>query len=259
MQRGFHQNFAQALLDPAEALPPSLRAQNGVAPRKRFAVYQNNVVASLIDALAARFPATQRIVGEEFFRAAAGVYVRHEPPRSRILMFYGDTLPEFLADFPPAADVPYLADVARLEAARTRAYHAADAEPADGSSLQRLDEDELGALRIRPLPSAEILRSRYPVVTIWSMNSGEREVAPIESWDGEDALVARPRGEVEVRLLPPGGATFLTRLLAGAPLAEASQCAQGDASKFNLVTNLAVLLAAGVAAEFSVADREPMS
>jgi hypothetical protein len=253
------QDFAGALLDPAAAIPRSLREHDGAPPLKRFSVYRNNVVASLVDALAARFPAAQRIVGEEFFRAAAVLYVRREPPRSRILMFYGDTLPAFLETFSPAADVPYLADVARLEAARTRAYHAADAEPADRTWLQRLNEDELGALRVRPHPSAEILRSRYPLVTIWSMNSGECEVAPIESWHAEDALIARPHGEVEVRLLPPGGAAFLTRLFAGVALAEAAQAAQVEAIEFDLVTNLAILLAAGAAAEFIISDREPVS
>jgi hypothetical protein len=253
------QNFVQALLDPAAPLPSTLREQDGAPPLKRFTVYRNNVVSSLIDALAARFPATQRIVGTEFFRAAASIYVRREPPRSRILMCYGDSLPDFLAAFPPAADVPYLADVARLEAARTHAYHAADTEPADGAALQRLDENEFGALRIRPHPAVGIVRSRYPLVTIWSMNAGERDVAPMESWDGEDALVTRPRSQVEVRLLPPGGAAFLSSLFEGAALSEAANAAQAEAGEFNLVTSLAVLLAAGVAAEFIVADREPMS
>jgi hypothetical protein len=259
MQLDMQREFARALLDPVVAVPASLSTHNSPSPSKRFAVYRNNVVVSLIDALAARFPATERIVGTEFFRAAAGVYVRRHPPRSRILMFYGDSLPEFLAGFPPAADVPYLSDVARLEAARTHAYHAADAEPADGTRLQQLEEEGLGALRIRPHPSVAVLRSRYPVVTIWSMNAGERDVAPIESWDGEDALVARPRGDVEVRLLPPGGATFLSRLFTGAALSDAADTAQAETDEFNLVASLAVLLAAGVTAEFIVSDREPVS
>jgi hypothetical protein len=55
-------------------------------------------------------------------------------------------------------------------------------------------------------------RSGYPVVTIWAMNSGERDLAPIENWSAEDALIVRPHLEAEVRLLPPGGAVFLRAL-----------------------------------------------
>ena len=47
-------------------------------------------------------------------------------------------------------------------------------------------------------PSTEIVRSPHPIVTIWAMNSGEQDVAPIENWCGEDALVFRPYLDVEV-------------------------------------------------------------
>ena len=89
-------------------------------------------------------------------------------------MFYGDSFPDFIASFAPAAELIYLADVARLEAARTRAYHAADAEPVDPTRLKALDQDALAELRIVPHPSAQIVRSRHPIVSIWAMNSGDK-------------------------------------------------------------------------------------
>ena len=60
------------------------------------------------------------LVGEEFFRAMAQIHVRAHRPRSPLMFEYGDELPDFIAGFPPAADVPYLADVARLEIAWSR-------------------------------------------------------------------------------------------------------------------------------------------
>jgi hypothetical protein len=67
-----------------------LIAWNGSDPARRFAVYRNNVVVSLIDALADTFPVTQELVGEDFFRAMAGVFVRHAPPTSALLAEYGE-------------------------------------------------------------------------------------------------------------------------------------------------------------------------
>src|SRR5690606_15015602 len=107
--------------DPEQAVPGAVMAHSAGIPARRFAVYRNNVVVGLVNALAARFPALQRIVGEEFFRAMAQLYVRAHPPRSRLLMEYGDGFADFIAAFEPAAELPYLADIARLEAARTRA------------------------------------------------------------------------------------------------------------------------------------------
>src|SRR5438045_7860361 len=104
------------------------------------------------------------------------VYVREQPPRSPQLTTYGDELPAFIATFEPARELPYLADVARLEAARTRSYHAADAVPIDASRIPALDACDVGSIRIATHPSIEIVRSPHPIVTIWAMNSGEQEL-----------------------------------------------------------------------------------
>ena len=121
--------FATALLDPSLDCPVGLRTWNGSDPLRRLAVHRNNVVGSLIDALADTFAVTQQLVGTDFFRAMAAVFVRQHPPRSRILAHYGDDFAAFIAGFAPVAALPYLADMARLEFARVQACHAAEAEP----------------------------------------------------------------------------------------------------------------------------------
>jgi hypothetical protein len=73
-------DFAWAVLDGEASVPGPLvgksgRATSGKTVTRSFAVYQNNVYASLIDALASRFPVTARLVGEEFFQAMARIYI----------------------------------------------------------------------------------------------------------------------------------------------------------------------------------------
>jgi hypothetical protein len=246
------ERFSKALLDPETDVPAALAAHSEGVPERRFAVYRNNVVAGLVNALAARFPAVQRIVGEEFFRAMAQVYVRAHPPRSRLLMTYGDNFADFIAGFEPAAELEYLADVARLEGARTRAFHAADALPVDSSALQSIGETTLGDLRFVPHPAAEIVRSAFPIVTIWAMNSGERELEAIEDWRGEDALVVRPQFDVFVRALPAGGAIFLAALFSGSRLADAIHAAQAEHEEFDLAANLAGLISSAAVAQIII-------
>jgi hypothetical protein len=245
-------DFAQALLDPDRALPDAVTSHTARHPRGRFAIYRNNVVVSLVNALRAKFPATGRIVGEEFFAAMARVFVTAHPPRSKILHAYGDDFGDFIATFSPAAEVPYLADVARLEAARTRAYHAADAALLAPAAFAGLDPDAIGTLRLTLHPSLHIIRSRYPVVTIWAMNAGESELAPVDLDAPEDALVLRPELDVSVRTLPPGGAAFLLALSAGAALADAVRQATSDDARFDLTANLAGLIGSGAVTAFSI-------
>jgi len=247
--------FAEALRDPGLPLPSGVIAHNSRLPQKRFAVYRNNVMVGLIGALEARYPATKRIVGEEFFAAAARLFATAHPPRSSLMMTYGDQFPDFLGAFKPAAAVPYLADVARLEAARTRAYHAADAKPLTPAELAGFGPDALAGLRFILHPSIEIVVSTFPIVTIWAMNADEIELAPLADWRGEDALVARPALDVEVRRLPAGAATFLQSLAGGKPLGAAANAALASSPDFDLAINLASLFSTGFAIE---ATQEPL-
>lgn len=241
--------FAGALLDAERVVPRAVSSHTTRTPQKRFAVYRNNVIVGLSEALRTQFPATERIVGTEFFAALARVYVSSEPPRSPVMMNYGERFPAFIERFEPAAEIPYLADVARLEIARTQAYHAADATPLDAAAWQRIDADALGKLCVVLHPSLRIVRSAFPVVTIWSMNSGGMEPASIEDCGPEDAVIVRPRGDVEVRQLPQGGAAFLDALAAGMPLGEAAADAADADAAFELSVNLAGLIGAELAIE----------
>jgi Putative DNA-binding domain len=252
-----YSDFAQALRDPDLDVPRGVTSHNSDAPRERFAVYRNNVMVGLVSALEARFPATRKIVGEDFFKGAAKLFAATQPPRSPLMLLYGDAFPFFLADFEPAREVPYLADVARLEAARTRAYHAADAKPLTPAALSGGLPD-LAGMRFILHPSVAIVASDYPIVTIWAMNSGEIALAPITDWRGEDALVSRPGRDVEVRRLPPGAKTFLQNLAARNPLGEAAAAALAANASFDLAANLAALFAGLAIAMTNQSNEAPL-
>ncbi len=238
--------FAAALLDPDAPLPPQAVAHHGQPPNRRFAVYRNNVIAGLIDALRAKFPATARIVGDEFFAAMARVYIARHLPRSKILHEYGDDFGAFIDTFEPATSLPYLGDVARLEDARIRAYHAADAVPLAPEFFQAIDPGDIGDMRCKLHPSFALIRSLHPVVTIWAMNAGEMPLRAIEDEGGEDAIIVRPESTVLVRALPPGGADFLAMLSEGATLSVAATHALACAPHFDLTANLAGLIQSGL-------------
>jgi len=176
--------FAEALLARDFDCPPGLRTWNGSDPGRRFAVHRNNLIVSLADALADTYPVVQEMVGEEFFRAMAREFVSVQPPTSPVLAHYGAGFAEFIADFPPAAGLPYLPDLARLELMRVEVYHAADDTP---------------ALRV--------LHSRHAVASLWAAHQADDVDAALAQVDpavAESALVLRCG--LDVLVLRIGGA-----------------------------------------------------
>lgn len=243
--------FAAALLDPDAPIPPGLTTWNGSDPAQRFAVYRNNVTVSLVDALAATFPVVVELVGEDFFRAAARVFVAAQPPRSPMLARYGDAFPDFLDGFPPAAGLPYLGDVARLERLRVDAHHAADAPALGPDAFAALDPDALERLVVRPHPSARVVQSRFAVFSLWAAHQGVLDIGSVDPWRPEDALVVRPRLDVETIRLPPGAAPLLRRLDDGATLGAAAAAALDAEPAFDPAAALHVLIATGFAADLA--------
>jgi hypothetical protein len=239
-------DFVSGLLDPERVPPVFISGPEGKAVTKRYAVYRNNVTVSLIDALAATFPATQRITGGDFFRAMARFHVRTTPPTSPLLFEYGRDFPDFIEGYEPARSLPWLADVARLERAWLDAYHAADDRPLAPEALAAIPPEQMPNVVLTPHPAARIVRSRYSAVTIFAANRVDAPVPRIDASKPEDALITRPSLEVMVRVLPPGGAVFLSLLLAGAPLGTATNAAFANTANFDLTANIAGMIEGGV-------------
>jgi len=216
-------SFAEALLDPARPLPAGLRSANGSDPAARFAVHRNNVVVSLVEALGDAFPVTRELVGAEFFAAMALPYVRAEPPRSPILAGYGETFPAFVARFGPAAALPYLADVARLEWLRVAAFHAADAAPRTAADIACCIQAcaALHEVVLHLHPSLAGLVSRHPVVALWAAHQGIGSLAEIDLECAQSALVLREGEDVVVVEIDAGTARFIEVLRVGDSLADA--------------------------------------
>lgn len=233
----------EALLDLEHDGPNQLISWNGSDPGKRFAVHRNNIAVSLVDALADTFPVCQALVGEEFFRPMAQSFVRAHPPTSPVLAWYGHAFPNFVSHFPPAAGVPYLADVARLEWMWVQAYHAADdiAFDVEGVGALLTNPEVLPRIQMRFHPSADVISSQYAIVSIWSAHQGLRDIATVVPDLPEAALIVRAGFEVECIPIAPVQASLFNALRAGTPLGRAIESTTAQHPGLDLPQALGVL------------------
>ena len=236
--------FRLALLDAEIPAPPGLIDPNGRPAGKRFAVYRNNVAVGLSSALETGFPVLRKLLGDEFFAAMAGVFLRAHPPTSRLMMLYGVEMPAFLASFPPVAHLPYLPDVARLELALRRSYHAADHRAVAANALATLPPDQLMSTRLRLAAAVSVLQSAWPIHAIWRANTTPDAPAPVMR--AEDVLILRPEFDPMPHLLGPGAAAFITALQAGQTIEAAAETA---GHQHDLAASFALLISGGAIVE----------
>ena len=246
MLRDLQTEFAAALLDEHPQLGSHIRAGRFPAAQ-HFQVYRNNLVESLTGALRAVYPVVEKLVGDGFFRYAAHEYLREHRPRSGNLHDFGDAFAGFLAGFAPAAGLPYLPDVARLEWAWHQSFHAADAPAFDLARLGAIPAEQHEKLRFVLHPSAHLLASEFPIVRIFEINQeGYQGDAHVDlSEGGVQVLVIRRGLTVVVEALAAGEAGLLTALAEKHTLGDAVQAALTAQPDFDLGTTLAEHLRRG--------------
>lgn len=215
--------FAATMFDAsANAVQAHVEA-GSLLPAERLDIYRNNVFSNYRKALQDTYPTIGRLVGDEFFNAAARVYIQRTEARSGDLNDYGEDFAEFLQGFAPARDLAYLPDMARLEWHMHRVFHAADPDPVDLSHLVTLKEDEFGRIRCALLPTARLFSSAYPVVRIWQVSQPGADDADNVSLDegSQQVLICRRGYQVELRRLDPPEYTLLEKFSQGHTLAQA--------------------------------------
>ena len=246
---GDQTGFSNAVRNPDVATPAGLVGPDGLPSEKRFSVYRNNVMSSLIDAMGANFPAIKRLVGDEFFASLAREFIIESPPEQPMLFLYGNRFPEFLEQFPPVEEFPYLADVARVEFAWLQSYHAADIAVLDAAKLGSVPPEKVGQSMFKLHPAAWIFRSIWPAATLMDRNREGLDCSDIDLGNGEDILITRPVLDVQTRILPLGGYEFLNALAVGATLEAAARSSMESVDEFDFSSQITGMLECGVFCE----------
>lgn len=237
--------FASGLTNPAIPAPDGVVGRDGNPSERRFGVYRNNVMSSLIDALSANFPALHDLVGRDYFRALAAEFVRQSPPEQPVLSEFGGKFPAFIAGFPPLADYPYLKDVAAMEWVWLRVYHGADAAPMAADALSKIDAERLGEVVFTAIPSSQIVYSRFPLSQIWQKSRGD-VVTGVTPEADQAILICRPEMDVTLSGLAQDVASFAELLFFGKSLGEAAEKVAETYQDFDLSQALGCLLSARV-------------
>jgi hypothetical protein len=228
---------------PAELL--QLIYGDGFDPSARLSIYRNNVVARLTDALSATYPVVCKLVDRRFFAYAADIFIQRNLPAGACLVEYGADFPSFLAEFPPAAKLKYLPDVARLEWNIHRVLRFVRHQ---GISIAALGEvrGDPARISLHITPSIRFVASPYAIDQIWMAHQGDETWVDLRlSHAGVHLQVSGGDGLRLVNLPPPSW-EFRSRLADGETLGKACAMATAISSEFDPVLALTGLFNEGL-------------
>jgi hypothetical protein len=247
-------SFADALVVPrASDARLDLLAGADALTRSRFRLYRGNLQANAAKALGNAYPVVAKLVGEQFFAGLALEYQLATPSTSGDLNEYGEGLATFLDNFAPAADLPYLGDVARLEWAVHCAHYAADAAPLDLARLASLPSERWGALRFALHAACAVLKSRWPVATIWAVHQPDHDgELDVDIDRAEYALVSRPKWRARADAIDAGAHAFLAGCAEGHDLSTCVASALALDPAFALQAPLARWISDSVIVDFRI-------
>ncbi len=225
MLHELQRQFFQGVFGQDETIVSRLLASDKLSAGERLAIYRGSVLGIHSTALSEIYPVCKRLVGTRFFEAMCRRYIPQHPASSPNLQDYGESLSGFIAEFEPARDLPYLADVARLEWAWHRAFHAADETGFDFSVVECLTEAQRSQVLFKLPFSGHLLASAYPIHRIWESNQAEYEGdASIDLQAGGVKLFVWRNGySVHIDILEHDQWTLLGALARGIPLGDLAQ------------------------------------
>jgi hypothetical protein len=252
--------FAAALIaGDAQPLQDCIVGASSMHAAAALAVYRNNVFSNYRKALRDDYAAILALVGEGFFHGACDAYIRLHPSPSGDLNDFGSAFATFLESWPPAAQLAYLPDVTRLERAMHLASNAADAPALELARLAQVAPECVPQLRFDLHPSAQLIRSPYPVASIWRVSTQSADADERVDLDaGEDCLlVIRREGSVAIEPLTPGEWAALQALCQGCDLEDAHNRAVAADSAFDLGPCLQRHVLAQTIVSFHLPERAP--
>jgi hypothetical protein len=216
-------------------------------PARRLAIHRRNYHASLMAALATKFPATAWLMGPAAFTDAAGKYVTARPPRAPCIAEYGEDFPTYVAHQPISARAPYLASVAEADWHLGQVSIAVSETPLPIAMLASLPEDRLPDIRLTLQPGLRFLVAEWPIDRLIALHLGDN---PPDQFVLEREAVRLQfrgaRGKFDVERLGLGAFAFRRALAAGGTLGAASESALAEENDFDPGAALATLFGSGL-------------
>lgn len=147
---------------------------------ERLAVYSNAYAWRLIDALEEEYGLLAKLLGDEAFVELAEAFIDLYPSRFYSIAKFSEPLGQFLAEYTPYSEQPYLSELAQLIKALITSLEAADAPYLNVEALANIAEQNWPSLSFRFHPSVHYFSFNYNTYAIWQALVQEKSVPEVQ-------------------------------------------------------------------------------
>ena len=118
--------FQDYLIGDSDAIEADIVSTENALAEHRLGAYYNAYRIRLIDALVVDYPALEKILGRETFEYLALDYLQRYPSRQPSVRWFGQHLPDYLAEYYQGEDAGFVCELANYEWAQTIVFDASD-------------------------------------------------------------------------------------------------------------------------------------
>lgn len=206
----------------------------------RIWIYQNNVFGAVQDYLAEVYPATRGVVGADFFKQMAQVFIQDSPPSTGNIHFYGEGMSTLSASFEGLEGLPYLSDLMRYEWALHTSYFSVVSDVLDPSGMP---QEELLMSSVTYNDSVSLICSDYPIYEIQrqSLPTFEGRVSIDLNQSRDNLLVYKLRHAVQCLQIDAEQAEFFNALAENQNLLQAIESLHGSIGEGTLSKTLSLI------------------
>lgn len=222
IQQGFVQQLTHS--QSADKFLRHLEPCGKLLPEQQVAIYQNNMRGALQSSLAQIYPVCLKILGGNYFKQLAAVYIKQYPSKHHDLNNYGEYFPSFMEfqgqQRSALSDFSYLGDLAKLEWFYQQVYYAAEAATFSFSAFSLLTELQQATCTFQLAPCLNFIHSDYPILSIWQLNQGDSTADQLLELNSENCCIFRKNNQIELLAIETNIFKLLTHISAGKALEE---------------------------------------
>lgn len=244
--------LAAQLLDPGAVDADAAVSRDAIPAQERIDFHSNSGVSNFRGTLRAVYPVVERLVGANFFACAADAYRDAQPSTNSDLGRFGEHFADFVDTWTATGELPYLADIARLEWRIEQSFQAPDRASLSVHDFAAVPPARHEKLKFELHPSCRLLASEWPIHHIWRANQPGAPVGLTMDLRRRDLylLIRRQAHAVVIETLDRGEFCMLNLLATGSAFDDARRSAIATQPDFDLGAFLQKHVAAGVFAEF---------